>query len=173
MTTYRKPYSVLQAETANWSILDWLDQETIWRDNEGRFLYMEDFETTHLENLIGWLEERARRFQRMAIARAFSLYTWPMHDDAMASLDREIEQLQALTPKAWLQRQPLYMALVGELQARIYRDSVATPSGYGPSQVMAVRHGRVELPSSAHVYRAHTGDRIDMSLSDYVKMVRR
>lgn len=100
------------------SLVELLEQDQVWRGQDGRVFYVSELPDEYLGNVLAYLG-------RHAAALLVQRRTWEEHD---ALAERTIASLESTDPTAWLLDRPLYRRLLAEQRRRGAVDGDVVPN---------------------------------------------
>lgn len=92
------------------SLRERLSQDEVWTDAFGKTRPLEDLTPSHVQNLMGWLEKRARQIHDGACGE-YVFATPPTADMASYYFEQEQAEVFETSPQKWLAGQPLMVRL--------------------------------------------------------------
>jgi hypothetical protein len=93
-----------------------LAQDEIWHPKNANPIRLQAMAPSHRRNLLAWLRRRAPRLKE-STAWSYLTGPGPSGDMACDAFDRELDELDAQDPQAWLAEQPLVIRLANLIAA--------------------------------------------------------
>jgi len=104
------------------SLDELLGQAEVWHSRQGHEMVeyrLTAMDSAHLANLRSWLLRSAPQLHSSALSSLYGMGKLVSGELALLDLDRSIDQLEAMSPEAWMAEQPLFEKITEILAGRI------------------------------------------------------
>lgn len=124
-------------DTSKWSWVrhwtDLLDQDEVWRDATGTVLRLDDMDPGYCGRVRAFILRQADEVYDLIGMQLVAAPT-DMSESATVAFDRAFDQFLDISPRAWLEGQPLLIALAQRKEGRPARSTQSLPPRAAPAQ---------------------------------------